>query len=358
MLLEKANDFIHTGTGAYNPTLGKPSGAQEPARRTLALQQQHDEGNSNWIDNLAEISLTYEAKVVLDLIPHVYDRPGRVARTLDLEDNAQTVMLNQPFVPGQNGRPMPATPPNQPNAKHYDLKKGRYGVTVSVGKAYKSRVEQGADELGQLFQAEPQLFSILGDIYLKFRDFPGHMEASERVKKMLPPQLQQHDEADAQQQVAQMQAQLQAQGQQLQQAIEYIKTEQAKHDAQIQIATVKATTDAEIARMTNAAKIEVARITAAKEAIDSDMAAQEELLATGIQHTHDAKAEKDRAHEAQQAERQHQQAIEQAKMGAVTQATQSAQEHQQGLEAGAQGIDGQLAVQQAAKPAPESGAGA
>jgi len=85
---------------------------------------------------------------------------------------------------------MGGAPRGKNPVEHYDLKKGRYGITVTIGRSYKNRREEGADEMGQLFQADPSLFPILGDIYLKFRDFPGHMEAADRVKKMLPPQLQ------------------------------------------------------------------------------------------------------------------------------------------------------------------------
>ena len=270
LLLQQAREFIHEGTGAFESALGQETTSAKSGKAILALQNQHNIGSDHFIDNLAEISLTYEAKVVLDLIPHIYDRPGRIARILDLEDEPKTVMLNAPFrrdpntqrpIPagpppmgpggpmGNGGPPMgPAGPPMRPGAalvppgappmgpggppmapggppmppgmppgmppmpegphmmpdgtmmggaprgknpvEHYDLKKGRYGITVTIGRSYKNRREEGADEMGQLFQADPSLFPILGDIYLKFRDFPGHMEAADRVKKMLPPQLQ------------------------------------------------------------------------------------------------------------------------------------------------------------------------
>jgi hypothetical protein len=223
LLLEHGREFVRIGTGAFEPTTGEDSSRAKSGRAVLALQQQHDQGNSNWLDNLAEISMPYEAVVVLDLIPKLYDRAGRVAMILDLEDNPRQVMLNQPFtmqgkkaVPVQPPMPgMPAPPVDPESVKHYELSKGRYGVTVSIGKAYKSRVEQGKDELGQLFQAEPQLFQILGDIYLKFADFPGHTEAAERIKKMLPPQLQ-GDDQQGQQDIAALQQQLQQAGQQIQ----------------------------------------------------------------------------------------------------------------------------------------------
>ena len=237
LLLQQAREFIHEGTGAYESALGQQATNAKSGRAVLALQNQHMAGSSHFLDNLAEISMTYEAKVVLDLIPHIYDRPGRVARILDREDRSKTVMLNQPFrvnpqtqrpvaVPsappamppmgpmGQPGMPPPGMPPMgmppmaRPQGKvlNYELNKGRYGVSVSIGKSYKSRNEEGADEMGNLFQANPALFPILGDIYLKFRDFPGHLEAAERVKKMLPPPLQaQGAEPDPQQLQQQLQ---------------------------------------------------------------------------------------------------------------------------------------------------------
>ena len=304
LLLQQAREFIHQGTGAFESALGQPSNAKS-GRAVMALQQQHDAGSSHFLDNLAEISLTYEAKVVLDLIPHIYDRPGRVARILDAEDNPKTVMLNAPFTmnpqtkrpqaaPAQGPRPMappqmgpPPPPPAPPGVmpgpmppgmppqggpmppgmpmpggpppaqgekpKNFDLKKGRYGVTVTIGKSYKSRAEEGADELGNLFQAQPQLFPILGDIYLKFRDFPGHLEAAARVKKLLPPPLQ---EQTNQPSPEQLQQQLQQAGQMVEQLTKALdeKTRLLDSDGQ------KLQMQAQTAQSDQAAKLEIERM--------------------------------------------------------------------------------------------------
>ena len=303
VLLQQAREFIHQGTGAFESALGQQSQTARSGRSVLALQQQYEQGSSHFLDNLAEISLTYEAKVVLDLIPTIYDRPGRVARILDQEDETQTVLLNAPFmrdprtqrprqvpapgmgaglppglppgagplvgppVPSPQGMPSPprlggppmgpppmgpppmgpppmggaqmgppqmgppqAGGPLSPETWNYDLRKGRYGVVVTIGRSFKSRALEGADEMAQLFQANPSLFPILGDLYLKFRDFPGHNEASARVKKLLPPPLQEQDgQPDAQQ----LQQQLQQQGEMLQQLTQALdaKTREIETDA-------------------------------------------------------------------------------------------------------------------------------
>lgn len=384
LLLSQAGDFIHAGTSTFEPSLGNTTPNVRTKGGTLALQQQSEQANSHWIQILADIGMTHEAKIVLDLIPHVYDRPGRVARILDTEDNSKQVMLNAPFrMQGKRpvavpppGAPQPPSPPGlapgrpvgmgqspaaaavrpmglqgppQPppgEVKHYDLKKGRYGVTVSIGKAYKSRVEQGKDELGQLFAAEPQLFQILGDIYLKFADFPGHREAAERVKKMLPPQLQDKDQQGdpaqelerAKAAIAQMQQQLKELEPERVKAQVAIETTKAKAQADTQQAQLKSQADVEIARMNNATKIAVARITAAKESYDASKEDYEERLALAVDTAHEA--------EQNQLDREHEMAMGQ-------------QGHQQALEQGAQGVDGQMAAQaQQAALQPPAGNGA
>ena len=87
LLLQQAKDFLHAGTGAFEPSLGEASSNSKTKGGTLALQAQHTAGNSNWMDNLSEVTLMYEARCVLDKIPRVYDRPGRIMRLLDKQDN-------------------------------------------------------------------------------------------------------------------------------------------------------------------------------------------------------------------------------------------------------------------------------
>lgn len=372
MLLQQAGEFIHSGTGAFEPTLGQQSSSAKSGRAVLALQQQHDQGNSNWLDNLADISMTYEAKVVLDLIPKIYDRQGRVAQVLDLEGNTSPVMLNSAYREDpQTKRPTPMPPPmpgmppqaNQQDVKHYDLSKGRYGVSVTVGKAYNTRLEEGQDKMGQLFQAEPELFKILGDLYLQFSDFPGHLEAAERMKKMLPPQLQdQPDQAASQ--VPQLKAQLQQLSQVAQQQQTYIQNEQAKHDAQLKMTEMETSAKVEIERMKNATSMAVAEINARAKGVLSQNEAQMESMALGQEHAFQIhEGMKDRAHEqamgAMQAQQAQQQAAQQsAQDQAATQqqgdlaSQQSAQDHGQALAQGQQAAD-QAAAQQAMQPSAE-----
>lgn len=395
MLIQQADSFLHAGTGAFESALGQASPQNKTKGGILALQQQQEQSNSHFLDNLAEISITYEAKVVLDLIPFVYDRPGRVVRTLDLEDNNKTVMLNQPFTMGQNGRPQAAPqapagalPPQgmvpnpnaqqgqpQPKVLHYDLKKGRYGVVVSVGNSYQNRAQQGKDELGQVFAAWPEGMQILGDLYFKFADFPGHREASERMKKLLPPALQDHDNPQkAEQELAQAKAQMQQMQQVMQQMADDLKTDKVKADAQIQIAAgkqkvevLKIVANAKDADKDRAVKLYVAELEAKAERL--------QLLYEGLQNTagmghEEGMAGAQAAHELQLQREQHAQQMAQGQQAVQNDAALAEQGQAHTLQQGDQAAGNQAALaeqgqahtleqgQQAADLAPDPKAGA
>jgi hypothetical protein len=114
-LLQQADQFIQITTATYDPSLGRENPREKSGRAIMALQQQADAGTSHYLQNLALISMMYEAKVVLDLIPKIYDRPGRIARTLDEEGESESVMLNQPFYSEpETKRPIPLGPGEMP----------------------------------------------------------------------------------------------------------------------------------------------------------------------------------------------------------------------------------------------------
>lgn len=294
MALQEGKSFVQASTAVYDPSLGETPKHGQSGRAVIAQQQQSDAGTSNYLQNLATISMPYEAMVVLDLMPHVYDRPGRVTQILGSEDKEETVMLNRPYTMGPDGKPVAAMDPNQQGAKTVNLAEGKYAVSVSVGKSYQTRLQQGQESMSALIEhLPPEAQVLLIPTMLNFMDSPGSKEAADLMKKYrdskfpalmqdknnqpTPEQLQ-AELAATKQQAGEMQ-------QQLQLATQQIQTDQAKQQGAIETAKIKAQSDIEIAHVNNAAKIEVARIGAAKEAIDRQAATQEELLSTGLKLT-------------------------------------------------------------------------
>lgn len=356
-LIEEANKFIQAATFTFDPSLGTTD-QHRSGKAVLALQQQGDAGQSHYLDNLAEISMTYEAKVLLDLIPKVYDRPGRVARILGTDDEAQRVILNAPFTqePGTKGKPgkpipLQGQPPQGAKVKHFDLAKGQYSVTVSVGKAYQSRVKEGSDALGQIIQAEPGLMPILGPIWAKFQDWPGHEEAVELLKKWRAKQFPGIDDQDpgdpaqAQAQIGQMKGQIQQLTQAAQGMQKALETEQVKHQAQVEMKKVDALASITIQKMKDATSIAVAKINAAKGALSDAVGHEEAIALQEAEHEHEtALAHAEAGHQQTMAEMAQQHASEMAAQQAVhgtmaadqqaeIGATAADQQHGQNLEA-------------------------
>jgi hypothetical protein len=288
-LMEKADDAIQATTFTPDPALGNLNSRDRSGKAIQALQGQSEASTSNYMSNMAQISMTYEAKVILDMIPRIYDRPGRVAMILDIEDNPKPVMLNAPFtVEPTTGRPLPApqvpviggpspmttsgaAPMAQAGApKVYDLSKGKYGVSVTIGKSYQSRFEAGRDQMAEMLGADPALMPILGDLYFKYNDAPWANEAAKRMKSIFDaahPELAKGE--DGQETPEQLKAELMAAKQQMQQmqqqlmaAAEQIKTDQAKQQAMLEKAKIDAESKVAAAGMNAQVEAQLAQIQA------------------------------------------------------------------------------------------------
>lgn len=327
-LLDKADTFIQAMTYSPDATLGQLDPAHRSGKALQTLVGQSEASSSNYANNLVEISMPYEATVILDLIPAIYDRPGRLTHILDFEDKSEEVILNAPFVMDPNtGRPVmvsgapdaPQMPPGAPNMpqmggpgpgapnapgggpipvsspkpKMYDLREGVYGTTISIGKSYKSRLEAGQDKLGQLLQADPELMPLLGSIFFKFSDDPWAKEASkimEKVRDVKYPFLAGGvgDEETPDQLKGKLQAataQVQQMQQQLQQASQVIEGEKVKQEVQLQIA-----------KMNNETKLQVAEIQASVKETTSKLDA---IMSIVLDRSKASQAAFDRRHAAQ-----------------------------------------------------------
>lgn len=315
--LNIAKDWIQSITGFYDPSLGK-LGREKSGRQVLALQQQADTGNNHFLASLADTTLPYEARVIMDLIPQIYDRPGRITRILGEEDEVKPVMLNQTFrIDPASGRPVPAQPTEQ-GSKTYNLKEGKYTVSVSIGKSYQTRMQEGQEEIGAILQADPSLMPLIGSIYFRYRDSPGSKEIADILKevreKTYGPLGTDKDQGPTPEQLqAELQAtkgQLEQSTQMFQAAVQEIKTKQVEQDGKFKIAEMQAANDLRLKNMDitlqllkNAASITDAQIAAEAKGLQTATEAVNEAQALGHQHAFEAdQAEQDRQHEQEQAQ--------------------------------------------------------
>jgi hypothetical protein len=252
----QAKDDLQSITGQFNEAQGKGAGAQQSGRAIQALQQQSDEGTSGYLDNLANVSMTHEARIVLDLMPHIYNRPGRVVKILEGDDDqASNVMLNQPFTRSEHSeQPQPAPPGTPPQQiEHYQLSPDdRYSCTVSIGKSYTTKMEQANAMFGELSQAVPQLVPLFAGPWVRQMNLPGSEEIADRFDRSLPPGIatkegEQTDPRVAQQQMQQMQQQMQAMQAALQEAQSGIQAKALEVQSKEKIAAAELALKAQIA---------------------------------------------------------------------------------------------------------------
>lgn len=289
MMVQQADTYIQSTTALHDPSLGRESAREKSGKAILALQEQGNASTSHFMESLRD-ALRYEARIILDLMPHFYDRPGRQTRIVRGDDGkSEAIMINAPFVRDpRTGRPMPAQS-GQQGAKEYDLSKGVYDVTISIGKAFQSRLEEGNQVMGELIAKRPELLVPMGDIWAQFQTFPGSRELAKRLAKMREQQMPGLGEGeDGQAPPEQMQAQLQQMGQQmqamqqqLQAAMQALETEQAKQQAAILKAQLDAQTTLERARLDSETRLRIAGgDNQTKLAIAGKEAETDEVLAT------------------------------------------------------------------------------
>jgi hypothetical protein len=239
----------------------------------------------------------------------------------------------------------PAPPPTPPV---YTLTPdATFNVVVRVTKAFDSRRQEEASMMADLIQANPQLITWFGDLFLKNQDGPGHLEMAERAKVMLAPPIQQMLTQQAQGQGA-IPPPIAAQMQQLQQrladaekllqhASQEIQSDNAKYQTELRRTQMELESRERIAALDRETKITVAELGAK---VDRMALFLEERARVGAQQHEAALTMMDQQHEAAQAgmDQQHE-----AAMGA--------QAHAAALEQGQQAQQAQAAQQAAPEPA-------
>jgi len=327
---------IKATTGLYDDSLGTGHGDRS-GRAILARQKEGDTANLHLSDNLVR-SLRFAGRILVDLIPKIYDK-DRIVRIIKPDETVEQVAINQPtFRDGMQ--------------RIYDVTKGRYDVTVSVGASYESRRQEAVEAMLELSKSYPPLMQIAGDVLVKNMDWPEAQAVSERLKKMLPDQLKDPEEnQDPAKQLQQAQAQLQQMGmqhdamvEQLHKLTDIIKEKRVEADSKIQMELIRAQTQLTVADLQARGKNAQALLDAEMQSIETRLGMLQQAAQTEQQA---AEGDADRQHQAQMAQMQqgHQAAMQQGQ-----------QAHQAGLQASQQEHDteSQQAAAEAAAAQPKA----
>jgi len=195
---------------------------QQSGRAILARQAQAQQGNVNFLDNVSR-AIRSLGRLLVEWVPIVYEMP-QIIRITGLDNQPKKVMVHSGNPPDLGGMDEASYTAAQGLKGIFDLSAGRYDVTVTSGPSYQSRRQEAAAAMVEYVRAYPPAFPLVGDLLTKNMDWPGAQEISERLKKMLPPPLQDQPEGGGppvppavQQQLMQLQMQVQQLGQENQQ---------------------------------------------------------------------------------------------------------------------------------------------
>jgi hypothetical protein len=212
-MLQLSVEQMRAASGQQNANFGIKSEAASGVG-IQRLKVQGETATFHFPDNLAR-ALHDEAVILIDLIPKVYDTQ-RVVRILGIDGKESHAVLNPEMQDAYR-------PANEEDVQEiFNPSVGRYDVVIDTGPSYQTQRQEAAAALTEIASTNPQLMEVAGDIIMKAYDFPFSDQLAERLKKTLPPQLQDGAQKqlppEAEAQMAQMQGLIEQLGQALQAA--------------------------------------------------------------------------------------------------------------------------------------------
>ena len=169
---------MKAATGIYDAALGNRSNETSGVAIGARIEQAN-QATFHYVDNL-EHSLEHLGRVLLDMIPKVYDTQRTMKLQTD-DDRENEVTINQEIM-RFGGVPI----------RNNDVTRMKYNsVRVVLGPSYASRRQEAVQLLTQLVTAMPQVGAVAGDLIAKNLDFDGAEQLAERLRLLLPPQIMQ-----------------------------------------------------------------------------------------------------------------------------------------------------------------------
>lgn len=235
-LVQAASDMQGV-SGQFEASFGQTSNE----RSGKAINERVRNGNNStfhFINNRA-VGIKYTGKIILDLIPKVYDTP-RVLKIMGQDGTMSTVALDpqmQQAHSTEQGMDYESFSPQQV-AQAINPQIGVYDVEADVGPSYGTRRMETFNAISQILMQNESLTPIIGDLLFRVADFPMSDEIAQRMQEhfnsQADPAVQQ-----AQQTLAQQHTVMMAQGQE----IEQLKSKAMVAEMQKEIDWYKAETE-------------------------------------------------------------------------------------------------------------------
>jgi hypothetical protein len=220
-MAQAAQELMMT-SGQYDQTFGAQS--QELSGVSIEKRVNQGERVTFHFQDMQNMAIQFTGKILIDLIPKIYDTK-RVIRIVGEDGTEQQITID-------------------PNAKKSVVKKeqedegivqvlfnpnvGNFDVVAESGPSYDTRREAAFDAITGILKAQPDLASVIGDLYFGSADFPNADKLQERMRNWIAPSILGTGPTQAEQQLSMQLQQAQQIIQQLTLALEDKKIDQAR----------------------------------------------------------------------------------------------------------------------------------
>lgn len=180
----QAADDIKSCMGLHNASLGA-QGNETSGRAITARQKEGDNATYHFHDNQAN-AIKFTGKIILDLIPYVYDTE-RVIRITNEDDTIAWADINKTVVDPSS---------KTGTSKLHDLTVARYDVVIDSGQNYLTKRLETVDMMSQFLSTAPKATPVLLPRIARALDWPDSGAISEELKQVFTPQPEQPSPAE------------------------------------------------------------------------------------------------------------------------------------------------------------------
>lgn len=179
-LYQNASNDLQQNLGWFEEAKGNETNAD--SGKAINLRQQASKKPVNvYQDNITR-GIKQCGKVILDLIPHIYDNQ-RTVMIRSQDNNIKAADINQP-----NGFSMLPNGEIEQRVQN-DMSYGKYDIEVRVDGSYDAQMAGAMDMLIRLAQINPGIANLIPDLMAEVSGLENTQKLVNRLKTLLPPQI-------------------------------------------------------------------------------------------------------------------------------------------------------------------------
>jgi hypothetical protein len=170
---QRAIEDMYTSTGLYPTRLGQQG--QEVSGAAIDARTRQGSYATFTAFESVNRAITAGGKILNQMIPRVYDTQRTISIMTEDKGRKNIVINEEVDVYGE--------------VIKNDLRKGTYEVRLQAGPSYEGQKAQALDSLNMVLQGNPQIFTMVADLYAENLPLSNTLEIKNRLKTLVPPEI-------------------------------------------------------------------------------------------------------------------------------------------------------------------------